>query len=227
MKIVISLGGSLLTKELTVENFGKYVDAVKKLRELGHKVIVVCGGGKVCREYQNIARSFDANKDKLDFIGIMASHINASTFYTCLGDLGYLIRWKSLKDIEKEVVENFENKIIVAGGYDVGVSTDYDASYLAKIVKADMLINATNVSGVYDKDPNKYSDAKKIPKMSYQEFIDIIKNNVQSPGEYRLFDLKAAELIKDANIRTLIIDGNNPDEIIKAVEGKHSGTEVL
>jgi uridylate kinase len=226
MKIVISLGGSLLTRELSPDNFKKYVDVIKKLHKLGHKLIVVCGGGKVCRDYQNIAKAFNASKNQLDFIGIMATHLNASTLSSCLGKSAYLVKWKSLKEAGKEVKKYFNKKIIVAAGYDVGTSTDYDSAYFAKLVKANLLINVTNVDGVYDKDPKKYPDAKKFEKIGYEEFIKIIKKNEQVPGEYRLFDLKAARLIKKIKLKTLIIDGTNPEEIIRAVNGRHNGTEI-
>jgi uridylate kinase len=226
MKLVISIGGSILTKELSTENFKKYADVILKLKKKGHDIIVVCGGGKVCREYQAIARGLKADDEQLDFIGIMATHLNASTFSACLGKFGHLIKWKSLKETMKEIKENFGKKILVAGGYDVGTSSDYDATIFADWVKADLLINVTNVDGVYSDDPKKNPYAKKYDRLSYDDFANIISKNVQAPGEYRLFDLPAAKLIKKARIKTVFIDGNDPEEIIRAVEGKHSGTII-
>jgi uridylate kinase len=226
MKIVISLGGSLLTKELTSENFRKYANVMLKLKDKGHKIIVVCGGGRVCRDYRDVAKGLGADSDQMDFIGIMATHLNASTFSSALGKSGYLIRWKSLKDAKKEVKRNFGKKILVAAGYDIGTSSDYDAAALAEVVKANMLINATNVAGVYSADPKIDTDAKKFDKLSYDEFEKIMMKNAQVPGEYRFFDLKATRIIKKYKIKTIFIDGNDSEEIIRAVEGKHHGTEV-
>jgi uridylate kinase len=107
-----------------------------------------------------------------------------------------------------------------------GCSTDYDAALFAKAIKADLLINATNVKGVYSSDPKKNPRAKRFKKLSYEEFERIISGLEQTPGEYRLFDLKAAKLIKKARIKTLIIDGRNPKNILKAVEGKVVGTII-
>ena len=106
-------------------------------------------------------------------------------------------------------------------------STDFDSAYFASLVKADVVINATNIDGIYDKDPNKFSDAKKFERLTYDEFIKIISNNPQKPGEYRLFDLKAAKLLKKNRTKLIVIDGRNPNEIIRVIEGKHSGTEVF
>jgi len=226
MKIVISLGGSLLTRDLTTENFKRYVDVILKLKKDGHKLIVVCGGGKVARDYQAIAKAFNADKDQLDFVGIMGTHVNAATFCYCLGDAGYLIKWKEQEKIKPEVKKHFGKKIIVAAGYGVGCSTDFDAAYLAEVVKADLLINATNVDGVYDKDPKTNSDAKKFRKMNYKELIGIIQGNEQSPGQYRLFDLKAAKLIQKIKLKTVIVDGTDPEEIVRVLSEDHNGTEV-
>ncbi len=225
MKVVISLGGSVLTNELTAEHFKKYINVVKKLSER-HKLIVVIGGGKVCREYQKIGKELGAGNEERDFIGIVATHLNASTLASGIGKGGYLVTWKPLKSTLKEIKKSFGKKIIVCGGYDIGTSSDYDASYFAKLVKADLLINASNVPGVYSEDPKINSNAKKFDKLTHDEFLKIIQSNEQIPGEYRLFDLKAAKLIKKFKIKTILIDGNNPDEIIKAVEGQHNGTVV-
>jgi len=226
MKIVISIGGSLLTKELTSENFKKYADVFLKLRKQGHDLIIICGGGKVCRDYQNIGRGFTDDNDLLDFIGIMATHINASTLATALGEDIYLIKWKSLDKAKKEVKEQFGKKILVGGGYDVRTSSGFDAATFAEIVDADLLIKATNIDGVYTADPKKNPNAKKLPKLTHEEFEKIIVQNPQTPGEYRLLDLPATRLIKKMKLKTIIIDGNDPEEIIRAVEGKHNGTVI-
>ncbi|MFH1229177.1 MAG: UMP kinase [Candidatus Aenigmatarchaeota archaeon] len=226
MKVVISLGGSLLTKDLSSENFRKYASVILRLWGEGHKLIVVCGGGKVCRDYRDVAKGFGASNNDLDFIGIMATHINASTFYTALGDCAYLVRWKSLEEAKDEVAENFEEKIIVAAGYDVGTSSDYDATAFADLVGADMIINATNVDGVYSADPKKDPIARKYDKVSYDDFEKIIMQNEQAPGEYRFFDLESTRLIKSRRIKAVFINGNDPEEIARAVQGTHHGTTV-
>ncbi len=225
MKIVISLGGSLLTKELTSDHFRKYTSVINKLAK-NHKLVVVVGGGKVCRDYQRIARELGAKNDEQDFIGIMTTHLNATTFAFGLEN-GYLVKWKTLNDAAKEVKKYFGKKIVVCGGYDVDTSSDYDAAYFAQLVGADLLINVSNVGGVYSRDPKLDVDAKRFEKVTYDEFLKIIGKNPQSPGEYRLFDLNAAKLIKKYKIKTVLIDGNNPDEIIRAVEGHHNGTDII
>ena len=226
MKIVVSIGGSLLTKELTAENFKKYADVFLELKNKGHQLIVVCGGGKVCRDYRDIGKKLGGNSEQLDFIGIMATHLNAATLYSALGENGELIKWTPLKKAVKEVKNKFGEKILVGAGYDPGTSSDFDATSFAKAIGADMLINATNINGVYSEDPKLNPNAKKFDKLTHKEFIKIIKKNVQIPGEYRLFDLPAAKLIKKLKLKAVFIDGNNPQEIVRAVEGNHTGTII-
>jgi uridylate kinase len=222
MKIVISLGGSLLTRELTPENFKRYADVLRKLKKDGHKLVVVVGGGKVCREYRDIAKNFTSDSTLLDWIGIQATHMNAFTLIAALGKDAHPF---SLRTVE-EVKKNFDDKILVCGGNLPGCSTDYDAALFAEAIKADLLINATDIDGVYSADPKKDPKAKKFDKLNYDEFERIMLQNPQVPGEYRFFDLRATRLIKKAKIKTIFVDGREPEEIVRAVEGTHHGTVV-
>lgn len=223
MRIVISIGGSLLTRELTYENFAGYANVIKELAKK-HDLVVICGGGKPAREFRDIAKN--SSRDERDFIGIMATHLTASTLESLIGKEAYLIKWKPLKDALNELRKVFGKKIVVGGGYDVGTSTDYDAAIFAKAIKADLVINATNVDGVYSEDPKKNPNAKKFDKLNYQEFIKIISKLGQSPGEYRLFDLKGAKLLKEIKAKLVIVDGSNPREIMNAIDRTHYGTIV-
>lgn len=232
MKIVISIGGSLLTKELTPRNFKKYIDVVAKLWREGHKILVVCGGGKVCREYQRIGKSLGADADLLDWIGIISTHLNTSAFVAGLvgtSEVNKKVHWVKLKperEAIKEAKKHFGKKIVVAAGYEAGHSTDYDSAIFAEAVGADLLINASNIDGVYTSDPKRDPKARKLKQLTYDEFIKIIKKNVQAPGEYRLFDLPAAKIVKRTKIKTIIIDGRYPKEILRAVKGRHKGSVV-
>jgi len=222
LKIVISLGGSLLTRKLTSENFKKYADILKRLKNEGHKLVVVCGGGKVCREYRDVVINLGGDITLQDWVGIEATHLNAFTLIAALGKDAHPI---SLRTVE-EVKKNFNDKIIVCGGNVPGSSTGYDAALFAEAIKADLLIKASDVDGVYSADPDLDPDAKKYDKLTHDEFLRIIEQNPQIPGEYRLFDLKATKLIKKIKIKTIFIDGNDPEEIIRAVVRKHSGTII-
>jgi len=222
MKIVISLGGSLLTKELTSDNFKKYADVLKRLKNKGHKLVVVCGGGKVCREYRDLAKELGGDNVLLDWIGIESSHLNAFTLIAALGKDTHPMSFRTVQEVKK----HFNDKIVVCGGNLPGCSTGYDAALFAEAIEADLLIKATDVDGVYSSDPDKDPNAKKYDRLTHDEFLRIIQQNPQTPGEYRLFDLPATKLIKKIRIKTIFIDGSDPEEIIRAVEGKHHGTVI-
>ena len=229
MKIVISLGGHLLTKglkstaDIKAGNYKEYADMLKGLKAKGHKLVVVCGAGKFFRDYRDVARDeFKADREVLDWLGIEWTHVNAYMLIAALGEDAYQVSLRTVEDVKK----NFDDKILVCGGNVPGSSTDYDAALFAEAIGADLLINATTVDGVYSGPPKTDPNAKKLDKLSFDEFEKIILKNPQEPGEYRLFDLPGAKVIKRAKIKTVVIDGKDPEEIVRAVEGKHSGSVI-
>ena len=120
-----------------------------------------------------------------------------------------------------------KGKILVGGGYKPGSSTDYRTVIFADAMNADLIINATDIDGVYTKNPRIQKNAEKLTELTYPRLEAIIKENArQAPGEYGLFDLKGVKLAKKLGIPLAIIDGTDPEEIIRAVEGNHSGSTV-
>jgi len=223
MKVVISLGGSLLTRDLTAENIRRYAEAFKELQSRDHQLVVVCGGGKTARGYQQIARDLGGGPGMLDRIGVLATHMNALLLIIALGEAADDRIFKRANDVKR----HFGKRILVGGGYLPGCSTDYRAALFARAVKADLIVNATDYGGVFDKDPSKHADARQFRSLSFEELEKIIKERFkQMPGDYGLFDLKATKLIKRHRIGTVIVDGTDPAEIIRAVEGGHSGTII-
>jgi len=223
MKISISLGGSLLTKSMDASSYLKYADVVKRLWEAGHDIVVVCGGGRPARQYIGIAKELGGNSYLQDNLGILATHVNALLFIAALGNSAD----PHIHLRASEVKRHLGDKILVGGGYKPGSSTDYRAALFAEAMNADLIINATDVAGVYDKNPKTNKDAKRLDRLTFIELETILKANVkQVPGEYGLFDLKAVRLASRLGIPVIFVDGNDPEEIIRAVEGSHHGTVV-
>ncbi len=221
MKIVISLGGSLLTRDFTSAGVRKYIDVLKKISAQADKLVIIVGGGRVCREYQAIARELGSSQDMQDYVGIKATHFNASLVASAL------TKYAEIPNNEKELKAALaKNKIVVGGGLKVGQSTDAVAAFAAKEIKADLLINASNIDGVYDSNPRENKNAKKIPVLKYAELREILSKNAQLPGQYGLFDLRAADTISKAKIKTLFIDGTDAEEIWRAAFEKHNGSVV-
>ncbi|MGD0805265.1 MAG: UMP kinase [Candidatus Bathyarchaeia archaeon] len=223
MKVSISLGGSLLTRNMDAASYRRYAEVVKRLWEAGHTVVVTCGGGRPARQFITIAKELDANCDIQDSLGILATHVNALLLIAALGDAADPHIHQRSTDIKR----HFGDKILVGGGYKPGSSTDYRAAIFAEAINADLIINATDVAGVYDKNPKTNQDAKKLDTLTYPQLENIIRANTrQSPGEYGLFDLKAVRLAAKLGIPLIFVDGTDPEEIIRAVTGAHHGTVV-
>ena len=232
MKVAISLGGSLLTGKsdddyvkLDPAKYTQYAQVITRLHRDGHQLMVVCGGGKQARYFIDIAKGYGASPEILDYLGIKSSHINALLFMAALGDIAeqptvYETPSIGFKDRQP-------GKVWIGGGHMPGTSTDYRTVQFAEAMEADLIINATDIDGVYDKNPNTHPDAKKLPELTFEELEIIIKENTrQAPGEYGLFDLAAVKLSKEIRIPVVIIDGTDSEEIIRAVNGCHSGSTV-
>ena len=223
MKVSISLGGSLLTRSSSVELFHDYAEALRDLKTRGHIIVVVCGGGRTARQFISFGKELNATNDVLDRLGILATHLNALYMISALGaDADKRVHRRG-----GEVRDHLSDKILVGGGDLPKSSTDYRAALFAGAIDADLIINATDYAGVYDKDPRKHVDAKKYDHLTYKELEMIVKNRFkQEPGDYGLFDLKALRFAAKRKIPVAIIDGTNPAELLYAVEGRINGTLI-
>lgn len=227
MKLVISLGGSLISKDFTAGKVSQYAETLQKINTQAGKLVIVIGGGKVARDYIKIMKDLGADEDSQDKIAIMITHANAKLIALTLNHKTPDTANDDIPRTEREIKESLDRyKILVCGGTIPRQSTDSVAAKIARDIKADLLINASNIDGVYDSDPTKNKSAKKYKTLSYAEFLKIISANEQSPGKYALFDKKAADIIKENKIKTVIISGANPQELLNAVKGSHSGTTI-
>ena len=223
MKVSISLGGSLLTRDMSPENYRRYARILKELKDEGHQLVVVCGGGRPAREFISIARGLGADDRLQDRLGILATHANALLLIAALGPDAH----PHVHRRRSEIKRNLDERILVGGGHLPGSSTDYRAVLFAEAMGADLVVNATDVDGVYDKNPEKHPDAVKLDRITFSRLEEIIMESTeQAPGEYGLFDLKAVRLARRLKIPMVFVDGTDPEEIMRAVEGGHNGTEI-
>ncbi|HEC82772.1 MAG TPA: UMP kinase, partial [Thermoplasmatales archaeon] len=215
MKIVISLGGSLIS--LNEPDYIRNVaDLIKKISD-DFELYVVVGGGKLARNYINTARKFCNDELYLDRIGIFATRINAlllNTFFK--------------KDIPETVEEVMDIKPpVIMGGTTPGHSTDAVSAMVARKVKAKRLIIATDVDGIYDKDPKKNKDAKKFDIIDIKELIKISGRTWKKAGESAVIDAIACRIIEEEKIPTFVLNGKNLKELENAIYGKKfNGTVV-
>lgn len=225
MKIVISLGGSVIVPdEINTEYFKRFADFAKEIHKK-HEVAIVTGGGRLARKYIEPARRFGANEAFCDFIGIEATRLNSMLMIAAIGDDA---NSKPLEDFEKAKNSIYSKKIVVMGGTHPGHSTDAVSAILAEYINADLLINATNVNGIYDKDPKRYKDAVMYEKLPADKLVEIVASHSLDAGNYKLIDILAAKIIQRSRIRTIFLNGNNLENIRNAINGKKFvGTVII
>lgn len=221
--IVISVGGSLIVPRADKVDHLFLRKLLKLINENNHKYkfILVAGGGKVARNYISTARKvINISDEQADWLGINATRLNANLLRTILGNQAH-------REIIKDPSDNIiTNKILVARGYKPGRSSDDMAVSLAIKYKAETVINMTNIDYVYDKDPSKYSDAKKITELSWNKFLNITGRK-WIPGKNAPFDPVASKLAQKNKIKVVIVNGNKISNLNKYLSGvKFKGTVI-
>jgi uridylate kinase len=227
MQLVIKIGGSILTDdkgEINLDVIKKYSSILKEIHSNDNSIFIVVGGGKIAREYIEYLRNLGASEFLCDMIGIECSRLNARVLITSLNSESYP---KPIEDFNKVIELSNSNKILVMGGTQPGQSTNAVAALLAEIVKADFIINLTNVDGVYTADPKKDSSAKLLNQVTIDELEKILTGQSVKAGSYPLFDPIAIKIVRRSKIPTLIINGKDPNNIKKAIKGEKIGTRII
>ncbi len=225
MRVVISIGGSVLAPELESERVAAHAEVIESLADVGCELGVVVGGGGVAREYIDTARTLGANEVQLDQLGIDVTRINARLLISALGPTA---KPTPATDYDAAGDALRRGDISVMGGITPGQTTDAVAAAFAEYVGADLLVYATSTDGVYDADPEVDTEAIKYTTMSPAELVDLIVPMSRDAGASAPVDILAAKLIERSGMRTVVLDGSDPSTIEAAVlRGDHSGTDVI
>lgn len=227
-RILLKLSGEALAGDKktgldydVITTFGK---SIKKCVDAGVEVGIVVGGGNFWR-----GRSSGAmDRTRADHIGMLATAMNALAVADGLENLGLEVRVQtaiSMRQVAEPYIRNkamrhFEKGRVVIFGCGTGnpfFSTDTAAALRAAEIEADIILKATMVDGVYDKDPHKYDDAVKYDTISYGDIL---------AKDLAVMDSTAAALCKDNGIPILVFNLEKPDNIYDACMGKSVGTIV-
>jgi len=202
--VVLSLGGSVIVPDnIDAKFLGDFKKTIEKLIRKNYKFVIYCGGGKIARDFQKTASKIvKLNNEDLDWLGIHATRTNAHLMKTLFKNNAENI---VVKDPTKKI--KFNKKILIAAGWKPGWSTDYDAVLLAKNLKVNIIINMSNIDYVYDKDPKKYSNAKKIKKICWKHFRTLTGNKWKA-GLNLPFDPIAAKEAEKLKLKVIIIGKN-------------------
>ena len=219
--IVIKFSG----KVFGVENIKILKDYARFLVKLSktHQPIVVAGGGKIARHFISHARSSGADESTLDELGIEISRLNAKLLIYALKNKAYPHPPTSLKEAKHAVDSGL---IVVAGGLHPGQSTNGTAALIAEKVKAVQFLNATDVKGIYDSDPNKSKKAKLFKTIELKKLRGMLVKEDSVAGGYDLMDIVALKIIERSKIKTRVIQ-SDIKTLEKAVKGLAVGTEIV
>jgi len=209
---------------IDVSTISSIAKEVKKVYNSGYQICIIIGGGNIFRGIKGASEGIDRSTS--DYMGMLATVMNALSFQSCLEKINIPTRVQSAITmsqvaepyIKRKAVRHLEKKRIVifaAGTGNPFFSTDTAASLRASEMNCSLIIKATKVDGIYDKDPQKFKNAKLIKKINYNE---VINNNL------RIMDLTAISLAKESNIPIIITNIFKKNSLITALKekGKYS-----
>lgn len=229
-RILLKLSGEVLAGDgkagIDINTVKSLAEDVFSIYRLGVQIAIVIGGGNIFRG--EIGKGLGIERTTGDSMGMLATVINALAFQAVLENLGapsrvmtavqmpavaefYVIK-KARRHLEKSRII-----LLAAGTGSPFFTTDTAASLRAVEIGADILMKATKVDGVYDKDPHKENDAVKINSLSY---LDVITNN------YKVMDLTAISMCGDNNLPIHVFNLFDKGSLEKAVTGEKIGTII-
>lgn len=227
-RILLKLSGEVLAgKDGTGINFdivNRVCSAVKQCADLGVEIGLVVGGGNFWRGRS----SGEMDRTRADHMGMLATAMNSLALADSLEHMGVNVRVQTAITMQQvaepyirnRAVRHLEKGRVVIFGCGTGnpfFSTDTAAALRAAEINAQIIFKATNVDGVYNKDPNKYPDAVKYDTLTHMQ---ILQNGLA------VMDSTAASLCRDNNIKILVFNLSDEQNIVRAVLGENIGTIV-
>lgn len=205
-RIVISVGGSLIVTKTGIDtdfltSLNSFVR--KQLAQYPNRqIFLVVGGGTTARHYRDAGRTVvhhELTGEDLDWIGIHATRLNAHLLRTIFRDIAhpYLIK-------DYSIIRKATEKVVIAAGWKPGWSTDYCALLVCEDYDVTSVINISNISQVYDKDPSVHADAQPIDTMNWKEFRALV-GDTWVPGMHAPFDPIAAKKAQKLKVKVVVM----------------------
>ena len=229
-RVLLKISGEALAGEkhfgLDFQVLGQVADVIKECVNMGVQIGVVIGGGNFWRGVKNGEGHIE--RTRADHMGMLATAMNCMALADVLEQKGVDVRLQTALEIREvaepyiraRAVRHLEKGRVVLFGCGVGCpffSTDTASSLRAAEINADIILKATLVDGVYDKDPHKYSDAVRYDELSFSEML------AKGLG---VMDLTAATMCKDNHLPVMVFSLEDPHNIVRAVCGEDVGTIV-
>ena len=228
-RILLKLSGEALVGDkaggIDPEILIKYSNEIKKIYEKGVEIAIVIGGGNIYRGFNN---EYKIDRVQGDYMGMLATLINGLALQNTLENIGIPTRLQSAINVNKvaepyikrKALRHLDKKRIVifsAGTGNPYFTTDSAAVLRAIEIEADVILKGTRVDGIYNKDPNKNSEAFKFEKITFKEAI--------SQG-LKIMDTTAFTLSHENKLPIIVFDMNQENNLLKVLNGKNVGTLV-
>jgi len=223
LRLVLRIGGSVVASPLNPTLMARYVELLQGLKREGHGVAAVVGGGSLSRELIRTAKAMGLSESYQDEVAISISRVMAQLLALRLGKSGSLTVPTTIED----AADLFEKgEIVVMGGLRPGMTTDTVASLLAERLNVDLLVKATDQDGIYNRDPRKFPDARKLDSLSFSDLSKLFEANKHRAGIHQIVDPKALRILQKRKIKTVIVNGFKPENVLLAVKGEKIGTVI-
>jgi len=219
--IVLSIGGSVVLSENANHSFFQQLVGLLNKLSKQYKIYMVVGGGKTARTYIKVGRELNLSEEQLDELGIAITRVNATLLTNVIGTSNKKI------PVTTDEAKNIDKPIVIMGGTTPGHSTDMVGAELAEKVHADRFIIATNVDGIYNKDPNKHADATQLKEVTIDELLKTYGAEWNSAGSNVVVDGPALQIIKRAKIPVLVVNGRQLDQLEKAMTNRSFDGTVI
>lgn len=230
-RILLKLSGEALqgsTKSTNIDPavLEQYCAEIRLVKDAGIELAIVIGGGNIFRGGQ--AETLGIDRVQGDYMGMLATVINAMALQSSLERHGMYTRLMSGIKMEqvcepfirRRAIRHLEKGRIVIFGAGIGnpyFTTDSTASLRAVELQADVVLKGTRVDGVYTKDPEKFPDATRYNKLSFQEAYE--KN-------LNIMDMTAFTLCMENNLPIIVFDMNKKGNLLKVAKGEEAGTLI-
>jgi uridylate kinase len=221
-RIVIKLSGKIFGMDNNTKLLKDYATFLVKISKVCQPIIVA-GGGKIARHYITQARSSGADESTLDELGIEVSRLNARLLIYALKNKAYPHPPTTLTEVRHAVDSGL---IVVTGGLHPGQSTNGTSALIAEKIGATEFLNATDVDGIYDSDPNKNPKAKKFKRIELKDLRRLLVREDSVAGGYDLMDIVALKVIERSKIKTRVLKADI-QTLDKAIKGQSVGTEII
>lgn len=204
----------------------RYAGEIEACALRGVQIAVVVGGGNIFRGVQ--AESGGMERAQGDYMGMLATMINSMALQAALEKKGINTRLQSAIKMEqiaepfirRRAVRHLEKGRVVIFGAGTGnpyFTTDTAASLRAVEIHADAILKGTRVDGIYNKDPEKHTDAVRYERLQYSEALI---------GNLQVMDMTAFALCQENRLPIVVFDINRPGNLMKVIEGEEVGTLV-